>query len=375
MSGYESATHTPDKSRADSMTNATPHTPGCSNGTNSGRIGIVEAERLYKSNRLRELIGVGAEAQPLEVKAACKRALLLHHPDKGGCAEVFKLVQPATETLLLEENLYAFEGGVPSWAKLQLKDLADLRRDIVIWRTRLESARSKLEANLSASVGPRVQNDFLAAEKAVRNLNVILQQALARFKSCYSEHVRVMRARAVEFEARRVKEAAELALRERQYRGVVEVISHRHQRGGKRFPRMPGAVTDQDSQLKLGGIKANYLKVISTTRKRVKRGIDTADLESKSHALLLEAYALVDHCCNNVHASAAYYQRRFPVLPKSDPRWPSLAALNKEYRRLTQCIKKNTSTGQSIVLNTMAETVFGQAIDILASSDPIPMSC
>jgi len=152
MSGYDNATHTPDKSRADSMTNTTSHTPGCSNGTTSGRIGIVEAERLYKSNRLRELIGVGAEAQPLDVKAACKRALLLHHPDKGGCAEVFKLVQPATETLLLEENLCAFEGGVPSWAKLQLKDLADLRRDIVIWRTRLESARSKLEAK-STRVG------------------------------------------------------------------------------------------------------------------------------------------------------------------------------------------------------------------------------
>ena len=375
MSGYDNATHTPDKSRADSMTNTTPHTPGCSNGTTSGRIGIVEAERLYNSNCLRELIGVGTEAQPVEVKAACKRALLLHHPDKGGCTEVFKLVQPATETLLLEENLCAFEGGVPSWAKLQLKDLADLRRNIVIWRTRLESARSKLEANLPASVRPRVQNDFLAAEKAVRNLNVILQQALVRFKNCYSEHVRVMRARAVEFEARRVKEAAEWALLKRNYRGVVTNLRQRHQRGGKRFPIMPTAVTCSYSRTELGVVQKDYLKVIRTIRNRLKRGVDATELESRSASLLRTAHVLVDECCDAIHAYVATHNTRFPVLPATDPRAPALAKLNLEQRRLARCIRWNTSNDHNNDIRTKIEHLVEQAITILETPAPVSTMC
>ena len=375
MSGYDNATHTPDKSRADSMTNTTPHTPVCSNGTTSGRIGVVEAEKLYKSNRLRELIGVGAEAQPLEVKAACKRALLLHHPDKGGCAEVFKLVQPATETLLLEENLYAFEGGVPSWAKLQLKDLADLRRDIVIWRTRLESARSKLEANLPASVRPRVQNDFLAAEKAVRNLNAILQQALVRFKSCYTEHIRVMRAHAEEFDARQAKEAAEWALLKRNYRGVVTNLRQRHQRGGKRFPIMPAAVTCSYSRTELDVVQKDYLKVIRTIRNRLKRGVDVTELESRSASLLRVAHVLVDGCCDAIHAYVATHNTRFPVLPATDPRAPALAKLNLEQRRLARCIRWNTSNDHNNDIRTKIEHLVEQAITILETPAPVSTMC
>jgi hypothetical protein len=135
---------------------------------------------------------------------------------------------------------------------------------------------------------------------------------------------------------------------------------------------MPGAVTDLHARRKLGVIQADYLKVISTTRKRVKRGRDKADLESTSDELLLEAHELVDRCCNDIHTQVASHSNRFPVLPESDPRSPALAKLNKEQRRLTRCIKKTTPDAQRMVLNTKIETLFDQALTILESSDPVP---
>ena len=48
------------------------------------------AEKLFNAGRLRELVGAVVDATPEQVRAACKRALLTHHPDKGGDEEVFK---------------------------------------------------------------------------------------------------------------------------------------------------------------------------------------------------------------------------------------------------------------------------------------------
>ena len=57
----------------------------------------ANARALVQAGRLRELIGVAPDASPEEMKAACKRALLTHHPDKGGNAEIFKVIQPALQ--------------------------------------------------------------------------------------------------------------------------------------------------------------------------------------------------------------------------------------------------------------------------------------
>jgi hypothetical protein len=135
---------------------------------------------------------------------------------------------------------------------------------------------------------------------------------------------------------------------------------------------MPWAVTDSDACLKLGVIQTDYLKVASTTRKRNKQGSDIADLESRSDELLREAHELVDRCCNDIHAQVASHSKRFPVLPESDPRSPSLAKLNMDQRRLARCIKHNTPDAQRIVLNAKIETLFDQALAMLESSDPIP---
>jgi hypothetical protein len=332
------------------------------------------AERLFKANRLRDLIGVGAMTQPTEVKAACRKALLTHHPDKGGDAEVFKWVRPATEALLLEENLYTFDGSVPTWAKMGRKRMEELRIDIATFTTQLDAANSTIGEAHSPDARAWGQQSARVVDVLLKHRRTLLKQELTHFKTSHLEHVRLQRLRQEEVSALEAKVVAEWALSKRQYEGVVAIISRRHQRGRGRFPRMPGAVTDQHARFTLGGIQANYLKVISTTRKRAKRGVDIADLESKSHTLLLEAHTLVDQCCNNVHARVVNYSRRFPVLPKSDPRSLSLAKLNKEQRLLTQRIKPNTSDGQLSSLNARISSLFDQAVAILGYSEPVSMA-
>jgi len=207
------------------------------------------------------------------------------------------------------------------------------------------------------------------AEKASRNLDVILQQALVRFKNCYSEHVRVMRARAEEFAARTAQEAAELASLKRRYQGVVVALRQRHKPRGKRFPRMPYAVTSSSSWAELGVIQTEYLKATRAARQRTKRGGIPTDFEAKAEGLLLEAHALVDQCCNAVHAHMSTQHMRFPVLPESDPRYPALAELNREQRTLAKRIKRTTQNDHNNDIRYQIDELFDKAYTLLASSD------
>ena len=331
----------------------------------------AEAERLYKARRFQELVGIGREATPSDIKTACRQALLQYHPDKGGDEEVFKWIRPATEILLLDENLCTFAGRVPSWAKIQLVNLAELRRDITASASRLEVARSKMETTRSDPVRARAQKDALMAERGLSNLRSILTDELKRFHGCYTEHKQIEKERRDEATAREAKAATERALLARRYRGVVKALRQRHQGNRTRFPSMPAAVTDWRRRVTLGVIQTDYLKVVSTMRKRALGGGDTVELVSKSNELLSAAHALVDQCCNEIHALVTTQGKRFPVLPATDPRAPALAKLNKEQRRLTQRIKRNTPYAQVDDIHRQIELVIDQALTILKSTDDV----
>jgi hypothetical protein len=199
-------------------------------------------------------------------------------------------------------------------------------------------------------------------------------EELKRFNCCYTEYKQIERERRDEAIAREAKAAAERALLKRRYKGVVKALRQRHQSDRKRFPIMPGAVTDGWHRCNLGMIRNEYLTITSTTRTRAKRGGDIADLVAKSNELLLQAHSLVDQCCNEIHALVATRGKRFPVLPATDPRAPALAKLNKEQRRLTQCIKRNTPDTRLNDIFNQIELVFDQALTILKSTDPESMS-
>jgi len=318
--------------------------PGnCNVTTNMKRcITGAEAERLYKARRFRKLVGIEHEATPSDIKAACRNALLQHHPDKGGNEEVFKWIRPATEILLLTENLCTFDYGIPSWAVIQLKRLAELRRDIATSASHLETARDKMATAWSDTTRLSARRGVLLSERGLSDLRSNLTDYLKRFQDRYADHMLLERLRREEAAARDAKAAAEYVILKRRYQRVVVALRQRHRGERKRFPTMPGAVTDVSARIKLGVIRANFLKVVSKTRKRIKQGSATAELESESNELLLEAHSLVDGCCDCVHAYVASDGGRFPVLPGLDPRAPALAKLNIEQRRISNCIKGNT---------------------------------
>jgi len=149
----------------------------------------TEAERLFKAHKYGALVGV-VGTSPAEIKAACRRALLKHHPDKGGDPETFKWIKPAVDALLLDENMCTFEDGIPPWASVQLERLAELRLDI-------------------------------ASHPESRVIRVLLAGELRMFHDRHAEHVRVTRARRDEDAARRAKVAAEDALMKRRYKGLL----------------------------------------------------------------------------------------------------------------------------------------------------------
>ena len=83
------------------------------------------ARVLFEAGRLRELVGAAPCASQAELKAACKKAYLRHHPDRGGDAEVFKWVYAASEVLRCDDHFLVFEGKPPSWAAWRLDRLQE----------------------------------------------------------------------------------------------------------------------------------------------------------------------------------------------------------------------------------------------------------
>ena len=105
---------------------------------------VEKARALLRQGRLHELVGASPGASPAELRAACKRAQLRAHPDKGGDPELFVVVREAVERLIPTELPTYFDGPVPEWASRALDGIASMRRALGVWRERLERGRATL---------------------------------------------------------------------------------------------------------------------------------------------------------------------------------------------------------------------------------------
>ena len=63
------------------------------------RMGVEEAKKTLKDRSPWEVLGISRDASFEEVKRAYRRLVMEHHPDRGGDAEVFKVIQAAYEIL------------------------------------------------------------------------------------------------------------------------------------------------------------------------------------------------------------------------------------------------------------------------------------
>ena len=59
-----------------------------------------KAAELFEAGLLHKIIGVRPGTTGKELKEACQRARLLHHPDKGGDGQIFGIVEEAIKLLL-----------------------------------------------------------------------------------------------------------------------------------------------------------------------------------------------------------------------------------------------------------------------------------
>jgi hypothetical protein len=325
----------------------------------------ANARALVQAGRLRELIGVAPDASPEEVKAACKRALLIHHPDKGGDPEVFKIVQPALQQ---EEHFYAFEGGAPSWATEQLAQIAGYRREVDEAIQELHAAKAKAESATDSGRAKAKADAERSAERRERwieNANAALNYALSHFKACYAQHID-------NEQQRKEGGTREATAREKQRlewaRADNSLRQRRRRQTSACFPRMPRAVTDAGAWNALDKLRQEYRRVIKTTHKRTQRGSDNKDLEPRAAALMAQARALVDQCCRTVHAQAVTRRKRFPTLPSSDPRSQALAKFCQEHRKLKNRMKGVMPDDRRRDLQSQIEEIMSQAASLLEAA-------
>jgi hypothetical protein len=326
----------------------------------------ASARALVQAGRLRELIGVAPDASPEEVKAACKRALLTHHPDKGGNAEIFKVIQPALQQ---EEQFYAFEGGAPHWAKELLAQIAGIRNELDEATQSLHVSRTNAEAATMDHGLAKARADVGQKERWVENASEALRDALSHFKACYAQHIdneqkhnQEETREAAAREQQRVQNArADRALQLRRYRGR-----------GIRFPTLPKAIGIKGAHDTLKSLRDKYQCVRQASLKCKHQGRDATELEGRAADFMQQAHEHVQHWCSLAHEEAGDRLKRFPQLPSTDPRYDKMAKLQKEHARLKVHLRWAKSTERRASLQARVGEAFGEAVALLSAPVPIP---
>jgi hypothetical protein len=300
---------------------------------------------------------VAPDASPGEVKAACKRALLTHHPDKGGDPEVFKVIQPALQN---EEHFYAFEGGAPHWAKELLAQIAGTRNELDEATQSLHVSRTNAEAATTDRGRAKARADVGQKERWVENASVALNDALSHFKACYAQHID-------NEQKRKEEETREAAARERQRlqeRRADRALQRRRERGmsKKCFPALPKANSNKAAVDTLAVLRRKYTTTLKSVWKCKHQGRDATTLESRAADLMQQAREHVRHWCGVAHEEAGDRSKRFPQLPSWDPRHNELAALRQQHARLKDCLRKAKSEEQKTSLQAQVDTALEQAI-------------
>ena len=322
------------------------------------------ARALFDSGRLYELVGVDPTASPAEVKAACKKAYLAHHPDRGGNSEVFKCVFAASEQLRSDEHIFAFDGGVPRWAawrveqikrsQAELKDMESFLADL---RRKLENARADhVKVNLRWRI-ERLESGLEAASDAARAFR-------AEFVRLRQEHLEAVaeQKRKVERELQRQRDRLEEERRDRARE--LNTLRRRRLRGvvGNRFPTMPVVIKDNKARATLSRWHQEYTSIRGSLRRRARNGLDVHELEEKAADIMACARQLVRQACDEDQLCRSVEGGRFPRLPSSDPRSTELAALGRKSTAITKRFRKAMSEEKRLELEALRDDVFAEAV-------------
>ena len=293
------------------------------------------AQELFRARRLKELIGVAWDATPQDIKAAGKRTLLTHHPDKGGDPELFKIVQPAVVLLQREEYLYAFPGVMPDWAKAALCTISSLRDEQARHNARLEALRAQFEAAHTDSSRTKVRNEIAKAESAMANAAIELQHVLHMFGMSYTQHVESEHRRQQQEAERRERAAVERAHAELADIRAKRVIQRRKQRKqGSYFPTMPNKCENPGLHRELATIGKQYRLAREAAAKRRARGTCAKDLDDAAADLLKQGRLFVASFVSDTQLADTKRIGRFPRFSVGHQSFDQAADLRKKYTKL-----------------------------------------
>ena len=317
---------------------------------------VEKARALLRQGRLHELVGASPGSSPAELRAACKRAQLRAHPDKGGDPELFVVVREAVERLTPSELPAYFDGPVPEWASRALDGIASMRRALGVWRERLEQGRATLKNTNCCRTGSRrreAQRSVDDCELQIHGLQTAIADEERRYLQRYRQHEdrrreeQEARGAREEREARRAREEQEAEARRAKTLRETKALQKRVRCPAKsRFPTLPTSA-QEEVQATLQRLRTSFHRLVDKQRKRKKRrkGERTAEgaeeaaesfdaLDEEIQRTLAQARELVRREYNLLSAENSAARGCFPRVPRDDPRAPRLEELKMARQKL-----------------------------------------
>ena len=96
-----------------------------------------------------------------------------------------------------------------------------------------------------------------------------------------------------------------------------------------------------------------------------RRGKDATELESTAADFMQQAREHVRHWAGVAHEEVGDRSRRFPKLPREDPRHDEMVRLRREHTRLKDRLRKAKSEEQRASLQTRIDEAREEAIALL----------
>ena len=327
---------------------------------------IEEARALLQQGRLHELVGSSLEASPDELRAACKKAQLHCHPDKGGDPELFRIVREAVNRLTPAVLPTNFDGPTPEWARVALDGIAASRQDLGMWHERMERQRAVLKGCRTDRERQDAQGRIINCEVQIYGLQTLItvseQEYLRSFREHHAQLEECRRECRERWEAYVRKETAERLrllregsmLRKRALAGT----SHR-------FPTLPSTTQDPAVLAHFKDLRVQYRRLTARRLMQKRRSLERGNvpdaparvalptnIDSEIEALLDSAHKIVGR--ERDRAAADNYKTRglFPRVVAVDPRASRMAELRKTRQKL---MKRNLSDAVSEEIRRIEE--------------------
>ena len=312
---------------------------------------------LLASGRIYEMVNVRPGASSEEIKKACKSARLRNHPDKGGDAEVFKLVEAAIELLLNE--LPNFDGPPPPWTM-------SLCTQIEICRNSL--AKFEIQCSEFATTGKTTRAKHTADNRLLQAVSE-LQRLRKLYKELHSQHMQEQADKAAraqreqEEEAARVERMMKIARQRKiQIRREKDALRKRCSRKtSTSFPPLPKGYADTCFRK----LHIRFRRLSQSKSRYMKEGKDVTSIDDEMGELLLQARSMADKIVAAGCESRCVHDR-FPRLACTDPRYEHLESLRHANRKLCdrmRKLRKRTDQDESKLddLEEQAEEIVRQA--------------